>query len=127
MPFYLLEIRYNFRTGAREKARRGLKGSHKSTTMKSQEPKPRGRAWAGGSDQKGAVFVNGRTVVLCKSTPDGVFIPCPVCRSGKIMRLYPETAAACVSLFCRKCKRESVVDIQPGEKFDRVTLRKVGA
>ena len=71
--------------------------------------------------------MNGRAVVLCKSTPSGVFVPCPVCRSGKLMRLYPETAAACVSLYCRKCKRESVVDIQAGDKFDRVTLRKVGA
>ena len=71
--------------------------------------------------------MNGRAVVLCKSTLSGVFVPCPVCRSGKIMRLYPETAAACVPLYCRKCKRESVVDIQAGDKFDRVTIRKVRA
>lgn len=67
-----------------------------------------------------------KSVVLCKSTPSGVFVPCPVCRSGKLLRLYPETEAVCVPLYCRKCKRESVVDIQAGDKFDRVTLRKAG-
>lgn len=63
-------------------------------------------------------------VVICKATPSGVFIPCPVCRSGKLMRLYPETAAACVSLYCRKCKRESIIDIRAGDGLDRVTLHR---
>lgn len=70
--------------------------------------------------------MNRTTVVICKSTPLGVFIPCPICRSGKLMRLYPETSAAHVALYCRKCRRESVVDIQAGEQMNRVTLRKTG-
>ena len=93
--------------------------------MKSQGAFSREAHAREGHPGKEQFTMNGKAVVLCKSTPHGVFIPCPVCRSGKIMRLYPETAAACVSLYCGKCKRESVVDIEPGEKFDRVTLRAV--
>lgn len=40
------------------------------------------------------------------------------------MRLYPETEAACVSLYCRKCKHESLIDIQAGDRLDRVTLHR---
>lgn len=64
------------------------------------------------------------SVVICKATPGGVFIPCPVCRSGKLMRLYQETEATCVSLYCRKCKYESLIDIQAGDGLDRVTLHR---
>ena len=63
-------------------------------------------------------------VVICKATPGGVFIPCPVSRSGKLMRLYQETEATCVSLYCRKCKHESLIDIQAGDGLDRVTLHR---
>lgn len=66
-------------------------------------------------------------IVSCKSTQDGVFIPCPVCKSGKIMHIYPETAGVYISLYCKKCKRESIVDIQPGQAGNRVTLREVKA
>ena len=64
-------------------------------------------------------------IVPCFSTPLGVFISCPTCKAKRLMRLYPETAGAGVALFCRKCKRELVVDIQPGTGPDRVTLRKI--
>lgn len=64
------------------------------------------------------------SVVICKATPGGVFIPCPVCRSGKLMRLYQETEATCVSLYCQKCKHESLIDIQAGDGLDRVTLHR---
>ena len=69
-------------------------------------------------------FMNKKAVVLLKNTPGGVFIPCPVCRAGKLMQIYPETAASGIGLYCRNCKQQSVIDIQPGEKLDRVTLRK---
>lgn len=65
------------------------------------------------------------SVVICKATEAGLFIPCPVCRSGKLMRLYPETTAAGVSLYCRRCKHESVIDIRAGDDMDRVTLQRV--
>lgn len=65
-----------------------------------------------------------RIPVLCKSTEGGVFVPCPVCRHGKILRLQPESSAVGLVIYCRHCKRESVIDIQPGDRLDRVTLRK---
>lgn len=70
--------------------------------------------------------MNEGAIVRCKTTPEGVFIPCPICRNGKIMRVFPETSAANVGLYCRRCKQESVVDIQPGRRLDRVTFKRTG-
>lgn len=53
------------------------------------------------------------------------FLPC--LQGKRLMRLYPETTGAGVALFCRRCKRELVVDIQPGTSPDRVTLREINA
>ena len=69
--------------------------------------------------------MNGKIVVGLKTTPRGVFVACPVCRKGKLTHLYEDTTASGVSLYCRNCKRESIVDIKPGRKLDRVTLRQV--
>ena len=68
--------------------------------------------------------MNRKRTVLCKLTEGGLFVPCPVCRSGHILRLLPNTQAAGLVLYCRRCKNESVVDIQPGNHDDRVTLRR---
>lgn len=64
-------------------------------------------------------------VVPCFSTPLGVFVSCPICKSKRLMRLYPETTGAGVALYCRRCKRELVVDIQPGNSLNRVNLRAI--
>ena len=64
-------------------------------------------------------------VVPCVATPLGVFVSCPACRAKRLMRLYPDTTGAGVALFCRRCKRELVVDIQPGGGPERVTLREI--
>ena len=66
-------------------------------------------------------------IVPCFSTPLDVFISCPACKAKRLMRLYPETTGAGVALFCRRCKRELVVDIQPRTSPDRVTLREINA
>lgn len=90
--------------------------------MKARGQHPRECTRADIAQTKGAVIMVRNSVVICKTTEAGLFIPCPVCRAGKLMRLYPETTAAGVSLYCRRCKRETLVDIQPGERIDRVTL-----
>lgn len=66
-----------------------------------------------------------RTVVPYRRSAAGVFISCPVCRGGKLLRLYPETSTAELPVFCRRCKRVLVLDIQPGERADRVTLQRI--
>ena len=65
--------------------------------------------------------------VPCFPTPLGVFISCPTCKAKRLMRIYPETRGESVALFCRRCRRELVVDIQPGTGPDRVTLREINA
>lgn len=64
-------------------------------------------------------------IVPCFSTPLGVFVSCPICKAKRLMRLYPDTTGAGVALYCRKCKRELVVDIQPGNSPNRVNLRAI--
>lgn len=66
-----------------------------------------------------------RVVLSHKRTAAGVFSSCPICGAGKLLRLYQETSAAALPVFCRRCKRVIVLDIQPGERADRVTLRRV--
>lgn len=66
-----------------------------------------------------------RVVISHKRTAAGVFSACPICKAGKLLRLYPETSAAALPVFCRRCKRVIVLDIQPGEWADRVTLRRI--
>ena len=64
-------------------------------------------------------------VVPCFSTPLGVFVSCPICKAKRLMRLYPDITGAGVALYCRRCKRELVVDIQPGNSLNRVNLRAI--
>lgn len=53
------------------------------------------------------------------------FLPC---LQGKTAHAaIPGDIGAGVALFCRRCKRELVVDIQPGTSPDRVTLREINA
>ncbi len=67
-----------------------------------------------------------RVVVPWRDTAAGVFVPCPVCGAGKLLRLYPGTRAEDLPVYCRKCKRVSVFNVQPGERSDRVTLQGTG-
>ena len=36
---------------------------------------------------------------------------CPVCRGTKVLRIWPETEGRAIQVFCKKCGRESLVDI----------------
>jgi ribosomal protein L37E len=41
------------------------------------------------------------------------WLACPVCGWQRLMRLLPETRATRLPVWCRRCKRESIVDIKP--------------
>lgn len=41
------------------------------------------------------------------------WLMCPKCGRGKLLRLTPDTEAKNLSLFCKKCHQESVVNIEP--------------
>ena len=61
--------------------------------------------------------------LVCKTTMGGVWVVCPVCRRGKMLKLTEATRAQGLVLFCRQCKHESMVEIGPGDgKMPRVTL-----
>lgn len=53
--------------------------------------------------------------LTCKATQGGMWIVCPVCRRGKLLKLTEGTRAQGLVLFCRHCKHESVVEIEPRE------------
>lgn len=51
------------------------------------------------------------------SVRDG-FLVCPRCRRNrKVIRIYPDTAAVNLAVFCRTCKAEFKIDIDKGQCF----------
>lgn len=38
---------------------------------------------------------------------------CPVCGKQKVLRLLPNTAAKDLAVFCKRCGKESIVNISP--------------
>ena len=66
-----------------------------------------------------------RVVVSWERTAVGVFVSCPVCRAKKLLQLYPGTRVEELPVYCRRCRHVSVFDVQPGERPDRVTLRRI--
>lgn len=45
-------------------------------------------------------------------TKDG-FLLCPICGRQKVLRITPETRGENIPVYCRNCKRESIVNIDP--------------
>ena len=43
-------------------------------------------------------------------TKDG-FLLCPICGRQKVLRLLPTTRGSNVPVYCRNCRKESIVDI----------------
>ena len=49
----------------------------------------------------------------------GGWITCPACTRNKhFLRLDPETKASSFPVYCRDCKRESVLNIEPGQRVE---------
>jgi len=46
----------------------------------------------------------------------GEYACCPYC-GGKLLRVTPETEAQRLPCWCRKCKREILIDILRGQSF----------
>lgn len=36
---------------------------------------------------------------------------CPVCEGSKVLRVYPETSGTMIQVFCKRCRKESIVNI----------------
>lgn len=41
------------------------------------------------------------------------WLSCPLCGRGKVLKLLPTTSATDLIVYCRNCKRESIVNIDP--------------
>lgn len=48
-------------------------------------------------------------------TVRGEHAVCPDCRSRMSPKILPTTKGTDIVLFCRKCKTELIVDIEPGQ------------
>ena len=47
------------------------------------------------------------------------WLTCPVCRRNKkLMKILPDTTARRVSVYCRDCKTEIILDIDKGQCFE---------
>lgn len=40
---------------------------------------------------------------------------CPACRRRKILRVRPDTTARNLTIYCRACHAETIVDIETGQ------------
>lgn len=53
-------------------------------------------------------------IILAKR--DG-YLVCPYCRASRLQRIRPETRAESLQIYCRKCKRELIVNIAEGQCY----------
>ena len=37
---------------------------------------------------------------------------CPVCGGSRVLRIYPETSGQKIQVFCKRCSKESIVNIE---------------
>lgn len=49
------------------------------------------------------------------------WLACPYCRKKHMMRVFPDTAATRLCVYCRACKREIIMDITPAPNGHTVT------
>lgn len=45
------------------------------------------------------------------------FLICPFCGNPKLLRIMPGTEAVRLPVWCRKCRRELVINIHRGQSF----------
>lgn len=47
------------------------------------------------------------------------WVACPECRDKHLLKIRPETEAKCLQAYCRRCRREILLDIEKGESVKR--------
>ena len=45
------------------------------------------------------------------------YLECPYCRASRLQRIWPETEAKHLQVFCRRCKHEMIVNISGGQCY----------
>lgn len=40
---------------------------------------------------------------------------CPKCGRQRVLRIYPETRGEMIQVYCRMCRRETIVNIEKGQ------------
>lgn len=45
------------------------------------------------------------------------YLGCPYCGAGKLLRILPQTKAVNLQVYCRRCKRELIVNIREGQCY----------
>lgn len=48
---------------------------------------------------------------------DDGWLICPHCRR-KVLRIYPDTTASRLEVFCRHCRNKTIVDIDRGQSYE---------
>ena len=43
---------------------------------------------------------------------------CPACGRSRVLRVYPETRGETISVYCKKCGRESLVNIVESQSHE---------
>lgn len=45
------------------------------------------------------------------------YLECPYCRATRLLRVWPQTEAKHLQVFCRRCKHEMIIDIDKGQCY----------
>lgn len=61
-------------------------------------------------------MINSEICGTMLAVKDG-YLRCPYCGASRLQRIRPETQASQLQVYCRKCKRELIVDIAQGQCF----------
>ena len=43
------------------------------------------------------------------------WLMCPACGRSRVLRIYPDTEGKAIAVYCKKCGRESLVDIDKSQ------------
>lgn len=55
--------------------------------------------------------------VKCIEDGSKAWVMCPICRKGKVLKVNGDVSAQRLPVYCRFCKRESVIDIAKNPRY----------
>lgn len=61
-------------------------------------------------------MMDGQKRAIIIPVKDG-YLECPYCRASRLQRIWPETEAKHLQIFCRRCKHEMIVNISGGQCY----------
>ena len=52
-----------------------------------------------------------KSLETCKLVIKDGWLMCPSCGKHRVLRVYPDTRAKCLQVYCKRCGQENIVNI----------------